>query len=165
MRGWRERAACARTGADPELFFALGAGPRYEAQVAAAKAVCASCGVRAECLDEALIRIPDGIAGGLTPAERRGRRPLALHLDAVVEVGSRPDARRSEREAAGRVLLAQGRPVREVVRRCGVTTRTVTRWMTTQRAEESRGGHRAPLLISHTRSTQAGTPTQEEGRS
>ncbi len=46
----------------------------HAAQVAVAKAVCARCPVRAACLDEALIRIPYGIAGGLTPEERRGRR-------------------------------------------------------------------------------------------
>ncbi len=38
-------------------------GPVFEAQVAVAKAVCAHCPVRAQCLDEALARIPDGIAG------------------------------------------------------------------------------------------------------
>ena len=69
---WRTRAAC--RSMDPEIWFpAATEGPTYEAQVAVAKAVCAGCPVRAACLDEA-VRIPYGIAGGLTPEERRGRR-------------------------------------------------------------------------------------------
>jgi len=48
---WRSRAAC--LGADPELFFpAAEGGPVYDAQVAAAKAMCARCPVTAECLAE-----------------------------------------------------------------------------------------------------------------
>jgi hypothetical protein len=63
---------------DPELFFPVAeAGPVLDAHVATAKTVCARCPVRAECLAEALARIPYGIAGGLTEDERRalGRRP------------------------------------------------------------------------------------------
>ncbi len=80
-RDWRTRAAC--LGVDPELFFPVAeAGPVYDAQIVAAKAVCARCPVRPECLAEALVRIPYGIAGGLTEDERRalrhrpGRAPL-----------------------------------------------------------------------------------------
>jgi WhiB family redox-sensing transcriptional regulator len=70
VRDWRPQAAC--RNANPETFFpAAESGPAYERQVAEAKAVCACCLVQADCLDEALVRIPDGIAGGLTPAERR----------------------------------------------------------------------------------------------
>lgn len=68
-RDWRSRAACLRT--DPELFFPVAkSGPVHDTQVTAAKAVCAGCPVVAECLAEALVRIPDGIAGGLTAVER-----------------------------------------------------------------------------------------------
>ncbi len=71
---WRAAAACAGT-TDPELFFPVAeTGPAYDAQVAAAKAVCAGCPVVAECLAEALARIPYGIAGGLTESERRALR-------------------------------------------------------------------------------------------
>jgi len=43
-----------------------------DAREAKAKAICAECPVRAECLDYALdIREPHGIWGGLTEAERR----------------------------------------------------------------------------------------------
>jgi Transcription factor WhiB/Homeodomain-like domain len=165
---WRVRAAC-RSGVDPETFFpASDSGPDYEAQVAAAKAVCARCPVRAACLDEALARIPYGIAGGLTPEERRTRRPAARVIADVVECGLLPGAPRHEREAAGQVLLTAGHPVDEVARRCGVTPRTASRWaarVRTAMAEGSAGGNRAPLLISHTHSTQAGTRTLEGHRS
>lgn len=68
-RDWRSAAAC--RGVDPELFFPVAeTGPAYDAQVGAAKAVCARCPVVAECLAEALARIPDGICGGLTADER-----------------------------------------------------------------------------------------------
>lgn len=67
---WREHAAC--RDHDPELFFPIAThGPTNVAQVAAAKAVCHSCPVTLDCLTEALTRIPDGIAGGLTADERR----------------------------------------------------------------------------------------------
>lgn len=168
---WRSHASC--RGMDGEIFFPTAAeGPTYEAQVAVAKAVCSDCPVRPECLEEALIRIPYGIAGGLTPEERRGRASHVAHEPtAVVEAGLRAGARRGEREAAGRVLLTAGRPVREVARQCGVGERTAARWAarargdTTSTTEGSAGGDRAPLLTSHTHSTQAGTPTQEEDRS
>lgn len=72
-RDWRTLAAC--VGTDPELYFpAAETGPGYDAQVAAAKTVCAGCPVVAACLAEALARIPDGIAGGLTADERRALR-------------------------------------------------------------------------------------------
>ncbi len=123
-----------------------------EAQVAVAKAVCAGCAVRSECVEEALVRIPDGIAGGLTPEERRGLRSAVAHESTViVETGLRAGARRGEREAAGRVLLAAGRPIREVAYRCGVGERTAARWAararamnTTSAAEGSLRSHRAP---------------------
>src|SRR5690242_11565775 len=63
-REWRSDAACREMSG--ELFFPTATkGPGYDAQVAAAKAVCAGCRVRSNSLDEALIRIPEGMAGGL----------------------------------------------------------------------------------------------------
>jgi hypothetical protein len=175
---WRSRAAC--RSVDPEVFFPTAdAGPTYEAQVAVAKAVCACCPVRAECLTEALARIPYGIAGGLTPEERRTRpQQVGAEPAAVLEAGLRPDACRAEVEAAGRVLLAAGRSVPEVARRCGVAERTAARWAARARAtasssnaadgdscaEGSRGGNRAPLLISHTHNPLAGKRAAEGHR-
>ncbi len=73
-RDWRSRAGC--VDADAELFFPVAAsGLLLERQVAEAKAVCAGCVVRAECLADAL-GLPYGIAGGLTAAERHGLRTV-----------------------------------------------------------------------------------------
>jgi WhiB family transcriptional regulator, redox-sensing transcriptional regulator len=69
MDDWRDRAAC--RDADPELFFPvtdMGPGAR---QVADAKAVCARCPVRAQCLDYATeAGLGHGVFGGLTERER-----------------------------------------------------------------------------------------------
>jgi WhiB family redox-sensing transcriptional regulator len=79
---WRERAAC--RGLSPALFYPA-PGPAGRADLAAARAVCASCPVAAACLADA-IRTAErlGIWGGCTPAERRALR------------------RRAERRRAGR---------------------------------------------------------------
>ncbi|HEY0450848.1 WhiB family transcriptional regulator [Actinophytocola sp.] len=70
INDWRDLAAC--RDSDPELFFPVsevGPGAR---QVADAKAVCARCPVRSQCLDYAIDnRLTDGIFGGTTEAERR----------------------------------------------------------------------------------------------
>lgn len=67
---WQHSAAC--RDENPELFFPvsdLGPGARQAEQ---AKAVCAGCPVRAECLEYALENGLDyGIFGGLTEQERR----------------------------------------------------------------------------------------------
>lgn len=70
MPEWTERAACRDT--DPELFFPIGSVGLALEQVDAAKAVCARCPVRTECLDWAL-RVGEayGVWGGTTPEERR----------------------------------------------------------------------------------------------
>jgi Transcription factor WhiB len=178
---WRASAAC-RDVPDAEVFFPTAEnGPIYVAQVAAAKSVCAGCRVRAECLDEAQIRIPYGIAGGLTPEERRdlraGERREADDPGAavaVIEAGLRPGASPKEVRQAGRVLLAAGRPVREVARRCGVAERTAARWATTSTTSnevpaavggtgKGRGCSRALPLISHNTAL-AGTRATEGPR-
>ena len=126
-RDWRSDAAC--RGTNPDAFFPVGEGGlAYERQVAAAKAVCAGCPVRAECLDEALMRIPDGIGGGLTPGERRrlarGRAAGRVSAEELVRVARG----RAEVAAAGSVLLAAGRSRQAVAQTCGVSERTVYRW-------------------------------------
>lgn len=67
---WTDAALCAQT--DPDLFF-----PAYRANSFArlARRICASCPVRAECLDYAL-GYPDldGIWAGTTPRERQRLR-------------------------------------------------------------------------------------------
>ena len=62
---WQDRALCAQT--DPEAFFPEKGGSTREA-----KRVCASCEVKAECLEYALQNDERfGIWGGLSERERR----------------------------------------------------------------------------------------------
>lgn len=72
---WQDRAAC--MGMDAQLFFGP-AGEREEGreiQEAKAKAICARCPARAQCLDYALRNsINDGIWGGLNQEERARER-------------------------------------------------------------------------------------------
>lgn len=87
---FRHRAAC--TSVDPAVFFPV-PGRRHATAVRTAKAVCAGCPVRDECLSWALSALPDGIAGGLTEDERRterGRRARARR-------GARPGPERVSR--------------------------------------------------------------------
>lgn len=72
---WRPNAAC--RDIDPGLFFPLGRTGDAIEHIAAAKAVCGQCAVRAECLEFALKANQDeGIWGGTTEDERRRlRRP------------------------------------------------------------------------------------------
>ena len=67
---WKTLAACG--SADPDLFFPVSAaGCTNQAQVAEAKAVCARCLVRRQCLDFAIhTRQMHGIWGGTTEEER-----------------------------------------------------------------------------------------------
>lgn len=83
--GWQERAAC--RGMDLVLFFGTGreGAAARERREKKAKAVCAGCPVRTECLDTAIGR-PDkyGIWGGLSEDERateRRRRQQRARLD------------------------------------------------------------------------------------
>lgn len=75
MNDFRDFAAC--RGLDPEIFFPVGTpgAPAYDRAVAEAKAVCARCPVRAECLLFALDEgIEFGVFGGADEFER-----AALH--------------------------------------------------------------------------------------
>jgi WhiB family redox-sensing transcriptional regulator len=82
--GWQPRGACRNV--EPDLFFPLSAAQASADRIAAAKAVCAGCPVRRECLSFALsTRQEHGIWGGRTEQERarlRRRippRPAAAH--------------------------------------------------------------------------------------
>jgi WhiB family redox-sensing transcriptional regulator len=61
---WRESAAC--KGLDPAIFF-----PPEEKDEALAKAICATCPVRSECLEWAMATNQEGIWGGTNETERR----------------------------------------------------------------------------------------------
>lgn len=151
---WRYLAEC--VAADPELFFPTAdAGPALAEQVAAAKAVCGRCPVLAQCRRWAVTQLPHGIAGGLTEDERRGLRAREPHRRTVA---APVNATARERAAAGRAALRCGRTLAQVSREFGVSERTAQRWAAQVRntADESHGGNRAPVLISHN-STRAGT--------
>ncbi len=61
---WRGSALCAQT--DPEVFFPTKGQPTQ-----AAKAVCAACPVRPQCLEDALADdVRFGVWGGLSTRER-----------------------------------------------------------------------------------------------
>jgi WhiB family redox-sensing transcriptional regulator len=71
---WRTAAAC--RSADPDLFFPVSASADNPQQVAEAKAICACCLVRCECLTFAIrTRQLHGIWGGMTEEERH---PLVM---------------------------------------------------------------------------------------
>ena len=79
-RNWRARAAC--KDADPDLFFPM---PGDEGAERQAKAVCAGCRVRPECLDWALTHGVSGVWGGLSEDERRPLNRPAVRIPAPVE--------------------------------------------------------------------------------
>jgi WhiB family transcriptional regulator, redox-sensing transcriptional regulator len=67
---WRAVAACLH--ADPDLFFPTSPGGPSRAEVARAKAYCARCPVRRQCLEFAEASGPVyGIWGGTTLEERQ----------------------------------------------------------------------------------------------
>jgi len=71
-RDWRQLAACRH--ADPELFFPVSASGPSQDQVTQAKAICAGCPVRQQCLGFALdTRQDHGVWGGMSEEERRPR--------------------------------------------------------------------------------------------
>ncbi len=66
---WWSLAAC--KSRDPDLFFPISSAGRGVEQVRRAKAVCAGCQVRQECLDFALrTRTTEGVWGGTSAEER-----------------------------------------------------------------------------------------------
>lgn len=173
---FRHRAAC--RSVDVAVFFPTAVrGHEYETQVSIAKAVCAGCVVRPECLTWALSVLPFGIAGGMTEqercaertrrrGERRGRLPRPRMPRRPVG-GTQADI-----AAEGRAAIAAGLSSREVAAQFGVSERTAARWARavqahclTSTAEGSAGGNRAPLLISQQHNPLAGTRAAEGHRS
>lgn len=67
---WWSLGAC--LSADPDLFFPISESGPARRQVTAAKAVCAGCQVREQCLNYALAAGPiHGVWGGTSEEERR----------------------------------------------------------------------------------------------
>lgn len=70
---WREVAAC--RDSDPELFFPIGTTGLALQQIAEAKAICAECNVRDDCLQYAFEANQEaGVWGGYGEDERRRLR-------------------------------------------------------------------------------------------
>ncbi|WP_406516354.1 WhiB family transcriptional regulator [Streptomyces sp. NBC_00873] len=68
---WRHEAAC--RWIDPDLFWPLGESMAARQQAEQAKAVCATCPVRTQCLEWAVETRQDfGVWGGMSERERRG---------------------------------------------------------------------------------------------
>ncbi|MGD9531809.1 MAG: WhiB family transcriptional regulator [Dehalococcoidia bacterium] len=96
---WRRHAACTAPAVDPEVFFPIDTGPAGELAVARAKAICAGCPVRVECLADVMAMEDPaerwGVTGGLSADERAGlfardREPaprVALEVPVPVVVG------------------------------------------------------------------------------
>jgi len=128
--GWRDLARCAET--DPEIFF-----PEQGGRSTAAKAVCASCEVSDECLDDAL-RTDEpgwehGIRGGMGPGERRVLR-AERYPDHVPQMYRREAGIETYKRVHGDFLTTQ-----EAARACGVHERMIGRWRDTIREAESGG--------------------------
>lgn len=102
---WRSAAAC--RSADPDMFFPISeSGPARE-QTAKAKAVCATCPVRRECLGFALrTGQMHGIWGGTTEYERAAAWRRASRLKEMPPRS--PTRRQVPEEARG----GQARPER-----------------------------------------------------
>lgn len=107
---WRSRGACLT--ADPELFFPISSAGASRKQEDRARAVCARCLVRDECLAFALrTNQAHGVWGGLGEAERlrlrrrlRGAGSIPVRSPGTGRVARRrgrlqPDAARSHRVA------------------------------------------------------------------
>lgn len=89
-RDWRRSANCA--GVDPDLFYPKRGGSKdlQAEQIREAKAVCASCVVRAQCLASALEHQEDhGIWGGLSERERRRLQTRLPRVARCVRCGGR----------------------------------------------------------------------------
>lgn len=71
---WIAQSACA--GDDPRLFFPEDVEARYRTEAAdAARAICATCPVRTDCLEDAMrTEVPHHGHGVLTAAHRHGIR-------------------------------------------------------------------------------------------
>ena len=78
-RDWRHSAAC-REIDDPDIFFPIGTtGPALD-QIEAAKRICMTCCVRAQCLEWALSTGQDiGVWGGLSEEERKDLQTARRH--------------------------------------------------------------------------------------
>lgn len=139
--GWRLAAACKHT--DPDLFFPVSIAGSSAGQVARAKAVCAGCSVRRECLKFALVTQADGVWGGLTEEERKQHMAAFAELarDVIHERttarlaatraqdGNRrlPAGMDADKLAAARTLRENGESLTKIAAALGVSRASVYR--------------------------------------
>jgi len=120
---WRKEALCAES--DPELF-----SPSTGESADAAKKICASCDVRAQCLAYALENDErSGIWGGLSPLERRRLRSKA----------SAHERARTARRKRDLDVVAQrqnGRDATTIARVTGLNERTIHRIIRQARTDQ-----------------------------
>lgn len=119
---WRSQANC--NGVDTSAFFIEGGQHPEEManQVKAAKAVCAGCVVKSECLEDALSRSERyGVWGGKSERERR-----AIAKQRKLAKVKYPNPRAEQAIA----LRRHGFSVSETATELGVDVSTVKRWTT-----------------------------------
>lgn len=107
---WWRLAACRE--ADPELFFPVAAHGPGAREVARAKAICAVCLVRRQCLQYALATHQlHGVWGGTSEDERQ----LQARRDREREQRDRRDSRRPARaEPGGNGVRGRGSRIRSI---------------------------------------------------
>src|ERR1700761_357877 len=121
---WRPLAACRLT--DPDLFFSLSERGNGVRQVAAAKAICAGCAVRRECLAFSLrTRQVYGIWGGMTERERYPARNAGQQARTTVGL-DRKIGRPRGRASTGAVPCAPGAEVPDQGRLSPILGRVLT---------------------------------------
>jgi len=111
---WWPLAAC--RSADPDLFFPISQSGPAAMQIQRAKAVCARCAVRSQCLRYALAADPlQGVWGGMSEEERRLIR--RREQKARARAARRPSFTMSEPEGRG-AAWTEERGTSDEGRRC-----------------------------------------------
>jgi WhiB family redox-sensing transcriptional regulator len=119
---WMRDGLCVTQDLPVEVFF-----PTRGQNVDMAKAICAPCPVRTECLEYALDGGEHfGIWGGTSERERRRIRKRRGLIN--VRPGPPPTTDDAKKTRA-LWLRGQGWHVREIARELGITDRTVHRWL------------------------------------
>lgn len=122
-RPWVRQAAC--LGLDANIFHPLRGAPTEPA-----RRVCATCPVRAECLQWAIEQHEQhGIWGGTTEKERRAIRARLRRQGAADRLRSPVHVAADERAVEARRLHRSGMPVIDIAVRLNVTRRAVHRYL------------------------------------
>jgi transcriptional regulator with XRE-family HTH domain len=136
--GWERKAACRTSGADPELWWAVGTNSAAETARDQARAICVDCPVVGDCRDtfltmpgplrsEAKTAIWAGVAGEelIAAARQAELRRARAHGRPTAETRREPRAR-TRLEA---VLRERGLTVAQAADLSGVDVGRVTKWV------------------------------------